>query len=158
MLELADYLGSAVRSHIDPALEVALLAELEIHVEIRFSVLLCYLVDGLALIFLISRTDIRYLNIFEAEAEKYARRLDEHAEFELVERLFALLFAHSLIPHGEHDRYDGHAQSFVIYIEHRVDAVFAQTILNGDELILVAERLAADKYRVRMLELEVRTL
>ena len=154
MLELADYLGSAVRSHIDPALEVALLAELEIHVEIRFSVLLCYLVDGLALIFLISRTDIRYLNIFKAEAEKYARRLDEHAEFELVERLFA----HSLIPHGKHDRYDGHAQSFIIYIEHRVDAVFAQTILNGDELILVAERLAADKYRVRMLELEVRTL
>lgn len=63
MLKLTYYLRCAVRPHVDPALEIALLAKLKIHVKIRFAVFSGYLMNGLALVFLISRTNVRYLDI-----------------------------------------------------------------------------------------------
>ena len=87
-----------------------------------------------------------------------ARRRYEHTELELIERLFALLFAHSLIPCRQYYRYDRNSESFVIYIKHGIDAAFTQPVLNGNEFVLVAERLPSDKYCVRMLELEIRAL
>ena len=154
--KVADDLRRAVRAHIDAPLEIAHLAEIKIGVNVGFSHFFCNLRNRFALVLFVPLTDVGDGDIVPAEAEQHDARFGKQGEAELVHGTALFLGAERLIPCRHDDGDDGYAEQLAVYIELCVHTVFSHSVYDLLELILAAERTAAYKDRVRVLELHVR--